>query len=276
MNPVRSRSPQGDRSTPISDQRVASNGMNIGVFDSGLGGLWILKYLQEQLPSYNYIYYADQAHIPYGSHTLDEITKFCFDIANFLIEKDCKLIVVACNTATSASIAELREKYSVPFVGIEPAVKPASELSKTGHIGVLATKVTTEGQKFHNTIEKFASNVEIHTVVGYGLVELVEEGKGDSDEAEKLLRSYLEPLMEKNIDQLVLGCTHYAFLINRIKKIVGSKVNIIDPAPAVVRRVKQLLEENNIPLNDNTKPVELFTSGKHLEQIKIFFENIKM
>jgi glutamate racemase len=255
---------------------------NIGVFDSGLGGLWILKYLEQELPGYNYIYYADQAHLPYGSKTPDEITEFSSGIVDFLIEKDCKLIVIACNTATSASIAKLREKYLVPFVGMEPAVKPASELSKTGHIGVLATKVTAEGQKLHDNIEKFATDVEVHTVIGTGLVELVEEGKADTDEAEELLRTYLEPLLNKNIDQLVLGCTHYAFLINRIKKIVGDKVNIIDPAPAVVKRVKQLLEENNIAsdvartvLATNKKEPEIFTSGPYIDKIKEFFTNLQ-
>jgi glutamate racemase len=230
---------------------------NIGVFDSGLGGLWILKYLEQELPGYNFIYYADQAHLPYGSKTPDEITKYSSDITDFLLKKDCKLIVIACNTATSASIAKLREKYSVPFVGMEPAVKPASELSKTGHTGVLATKVTAEGQKLHDAIEKYAGTVEVHTVIGNGLVELVEEGKADTDEVEELLRTYLEPLLNKNIDQLVLGCTHYAFLINRIKKIVRDKVNIIDPAPRVVNRVKQLLEENNILPSDNKKRPEI-------------------
>jgi len=255
--------------------------MNIGVFDSGLGGLWILKYLERELPLYNFIYYADQAHLPYGTKTPDEITRFSSDIVDFLLAKDCKLIVIACNTATSASIAKLREKYSVPFVGMEPAIKPASELSRTGHIGVLATKVTALGQKLHDNIEKFAGKVEVHTVIGTGLVELVEEGKADTDEAEELLRSYLEPLLEKNIDQLVLGCTHYAFLINRIKKIVGDKVNIIDPAPAVVKRVEQLLLDNNIipdlartVLATNKKEPEIFTSGPNSEKVKEFFNNI--
>ncbi|MEK7105999.1 MAG: glutamate racemase [Patescibacteria group bacterium] len=248
--------------------------MNIGVFDSGLGGLWVLKYLEKELPNYNFIYYADQAHIPYGSHTPDEITQFSAGIVDFLLEKDCMMIVIACNTATSASIKTLREKYDVPFVGIEPAIKSASELSKTGYIGMLATKVTAEGQKLQDNIDKFANNVEVHTVIGYGLVELVEEGKGDSDEAEKLLREYLEPLMEKNIDQLVLGCTHYAFLINCIKKIVGDKVNIIDPAPAVVKRAKQLVEENNILPTNNKKEPEIFTSGSDVNKVKEFFRSI--
>ena len=250
--------------------------MNIGVFDSGLGGLWILKYLEKELPNYNFIYFADQAHIPYGSHTPDEITQFSIDITNFLLAKDCTLIVVACNTATSSSITTLREKYPIPFVGIEPAIKPASEASKSGHIGVLATKVTTEGQKLHDNIEKFASDVEVHTCIGYGLVELVEEGKADTDEAEVLLRTYLEPLLAKNIDQLVLGCTHYAFLINCIKKIVGNKVNIIDPAQAVVKSIKQLLIENNLEPRDHALPPQFFTSGENLEMMKKFFTTIQL
>ncbi|MDE2031338.1 MAG: glutamate racemase [Patescibacteria group bacterium] len=250
--------------------------MNIGVFDSGLGGLWILKYLEEELPQYNFIYFADQIHIPYGSHTPDQIIKFSTEITDFLFNKDCMLVVVACNTATSSAISTLREKYKIPFVGIEPAIKPASQLSKTGHIGVLATKVTVEGQKLHDNIERFASNIEVHTTIGYGLVELVEEGKADTDEAEALLRKYLEPLLEENIDQLVLGCTHYAFLINRIKKIVGDKVHIIDPAPSVVRRVKQLIIENNILPTDNKKEPEIFTSGSNAEKVKEFFNNIKL
>jgi glutamate racemase len=246
--------------------------MNIGVFDSGLGGLWILKYLEKELPNYNFIYYADQAHLPYGTREPEEITKLSSDVVDFLLKKDCKLIVIACNTATSASIANLREKYTVPFVGIEPAIKPASELSKIGHIGVLATKVTAEGKKLQDSIEQYAHNVEVHTAIGYGLVELIEEGKADTDEAEELLRTYLESLLEKNIDQLVLGCTHYAFLINRIKKIVGDKVNIVDPAPAVVKRVKQLIAENNISQTTNKKEPEIFTSGSDASKVKEFFK----
>ncbi|MES2930412.1 MAG: glutamate racemase [Patescibacteria group bacterium] len=247
----------------------------IGIFDSGLGGLWILKYLEESLPDYSYIYYGDQAHLPYGSRTPDEITEFSSEIVDFLLAKDCALIVIACNTATSSSIAKLREKYDVSFVGIEPAIKPASEASKTKHIGVLATKVTAEGKKLQENIDRFASDVEVHTVIGYGLVELVEEGKADTDEAEALLRTYIEPLLEKNIDQLVLGCTHYAFLIKRIRKIVGDKVHIVDPAPAVVKRAKQLLEEYNLLPTDDHREPEFFTSGEYPEDIKAFFKNIK-
>lgn len=243
----------------------------IGVFDSGLGGLWILNYVQRELPGYNFIYYADQANVPYGAHTPREIVEFSKKITDFFISKGCVLVIVACNTATSAAIDVLRATYSIPFVGIEPAIKPASELSKTKHIGVLATKVTAEGQKLHDAIEKFARDVEVHTCIGYGLVELVEEGKANTDEAESLLRTYLEPLLAHNIDQLVLGCTHYAFLIHRIQKIVGGTVHIIDPAPAVVKRVQQLLLENNILPSDNKKEPEIVTSGSDVDKIKKSF-----
>jgi glutamate racemase len=250
--------------------------MNIGIFDSGIGGLWILKYLEETVPGYNYIFFGDQAHVPYGLHTPDEITKFSFDIVDLLIKKDCKLVVVACNTATSAAIDKLRANYNIPFVGIEPAVKKASELSKTGHIGILATKVTAEGKKLQDSIEHITNDVKVHTCIGYGLVELVEEGKADTDEAEQLLRTYLEPLINQNIDELVLGCTHYAFLIKRIRKIVGDNVNIVDPAPAVVKQVKRLLEENNILPSINKKEPEILTSGSDLGKIKEFYKQIKI
>lgn len=247
---------------------------NIGVFDSGLGGLWILKYLEENLPGYHYIYYADQTNLPYGSHIPEEITQFSRNITNFLIEKDCKIIVIACNTATSAAITKLREEYSLPFVGIEPAVKPASENSKTGHIGVLATKVTVEGQKLQDSIDKFAGDIKVHTVIGYGLVELVENGEADTDKAEELLREYIQPLLEKGIDQLVLGCTHYAFLMNRIKNIVGDRVNIVDPAPAVVRRVKQLVNDTKIIIDKNSKGTQLFTSSSDIKKLESFYNSL--
>jgi glutamate racemase len=247
---------------------------NIGVFDSGLGGLWILKSLVRELPGYHFIYFADQAHIPYGSHEPSEIIEFSKKIADFLIEKNCKLVVIACNTATSSAISTLREKYTIPFVGIEPAIKPAIEQSSTGHIGVLATKVTAEGQKLHDLLEKFAGGAHVHTSIGYGLVELVEEGKADTDEAEELLRKYLEPMLEQNIDQLVLGCTHYSFLINRIKKIVGDNINIIEPTESVVRRVKQLIREHNILPTSEIHEPEIYTSGTDVEKVEEFYRKI--
>ena len=249
---------------------------NIGVFDSGLGGLWILKYLTKELPDYHFIYFADQANIPYGSHSPSEIVDFSIKILDFLVQKNCKLVVIACNTATSSGIAELRSKYSIPFVGIEPAIKPAIEQSKTGHIGVLATKVTVEGQKLQDLMDKFAHDSHIHTAVGYGLVELVEQGNADTDEAETLLRTYLAPMIADGIDQLVLGCTHYSFLMGRIKNIVGDRVGIIEPTESVVRRVKQIIQEENMlpEPNENRDEPEIYTSGRDVEKVKEFFRNI--
>jgi glutamate racemase len=255
------------------ESKTNSHG-NIGVFDSGLGGLWILKHLVEELPGYHFIYFADQAHVPYGEHLPSEIVEYSSEITDFLLEKNCKLIVIACNTATSSAIAELRSKYPIPFVGIEPAIKPAVEQSKTSHIGVLATKVTAKGQKLQDLLEKFAGDAQVHTAIGYGLVELVEEGKSDTDEAEELLRTYLEPMLAENIDQLVLGCTHYSFLINRIKKIVGDTVNIIEPTESVVRRAKQLIEENNILPVSNVSEPEIYTSGSDVKKVKEFYRSI--
>lgn len=238
--------------------------MKIGVFDSGIGGLWVLAHLQRELPQYEYVFLADQAHVPYGNRTENEIVDLCFKNTDFLLAQGCRMIVVACNTATSAAINKLREEYNIPFVGMEPAIKPAIENSKTGHIGVLATKLTIEGEKIKESINKHANGVEVHTCVGSGLVELVENGKADTDEAEELLKEYLEPLMNENIDELVLGCTHYPFLIKRIQKILGDKVNIIDPAPAVVNRVKFLLEEKGLSNDKENGSIEFFTTSDAL------------
>ncbi|MCC6323932.1 aspartate/glutamate racemase family protein, partial [Candidatus Nomurabacteria bacterium] len=165
-----------------------------------------------------------------------------------------------------------RERYvDIPFVGMEPAIKPATENTKTGHVGVLATKLTIEGNRIKESINKFANGTEVHTCIGQGLVELVEEGKGDSDEAEVLLRKYLQPLLDENIDQLVLGCTHYPFLIKRIKNILGDKVNIIDPAPAVVNRVKFLLNEKGI-VSDGVGNMKFFTTGDENKMQKFSLE----
>jgi glutamate racemase len=248
----------------------------IGVFDSGLGGLWVLKHLVEALPNYHYIYYADQAHVPYGAQSPADIVAFSSTITEFLLDKGCALIVVACNTATSSGIAHLRATYDTPFIGMEPAIKPATALSKTRHIGVLATKITAEGAKLHETIDQTAHGVEVHIAIGNGLVELVEAGKADTDEAEALLRTHLAPLLKNNIDQLVLGCTHYAFLIPRLQKILGDTVHIVDPSPAVVRRVEEMLGDAGILATETSGSVDLFTSGKDLEKMKRFYQQIEL
>ena len=222
----------------------------IGLFDSGVGGLTVTRELVKLLPHENLIYYADNLHAPYGNKSPETVREFAVEISQLLIDRGVKLIVVACNTATGIAIAHLRERFSIPFIGMEPAVKPAAELSKTGKIGVLATANTFEAEHFKRTKNRFANHVEVLMTVGTGLVELVEAGEADSPRARKLLQKYLLPMQKAGIDQLVLGCTHYPFLIPMIQQILPPDIRIHDPAPAVARQVKRVLEENKL-INPN-------------------------
>ena len=234
----------------------------IGFFDSGVGGLSVWREIIKLLPHEHTIYYADSLHCPYGTKSPDEIIARANQIMEQLMAQKCKLVVVACNTATAAAIDYLREKYPIPFVGMEPAVKPAALHSETGKVGVLATQGTFKGRLYHETLERFASNVQIIEQSGDGLVELVEAGKTDSEEAFALLQKYIQPMLDAGIDHLVLGCTHYPFLIPAIEKITNHKIVIVNPAPAIAQRVKFLLEQHNL-LNtseERTCP-EFFSSG---------------
>lgn len=238
--------------------------INIGVFDSGVGGLWILKHLQDQLPDYNYIFFADQGHVPYGGRSMEEIRNFSEVITKFLISHDCKIIVIACNTASAASLLYLRQKFpEVLFVGMEPAVKPAVEKTHTGKVGVLATPATFQGELYNSVVERFAQDVEIFKDTCAGLVEQIEKGELKSKETRIILERALLPMLEKNIDTVVLGCTHYPFVIPQIKEIVGDGVNVIDPTEAIVRQVARLLNENNL-VNEflSNNKIQIFTSGE--------------
>lgn len=229
--------------------------IKIGVFDSGVGGLTVLKELKLLLPNHSFIYFADTQNCPYGSKGHDEIIRLSKTITDFLIQQGCAVIVVACNTATAAAIDYLRATYSIPFVGMEPAVKPAALSTSTKSIGILATKGTISGRLYKETSTRYASNINIHYQIGKGLVELVEQGKSQSDEARELLKCYINPMLKENIDHLVLGCTHYPFYIPILKEILPKNVMIDNPAPAVamqLARVLSKLEENTIG-NKNTK-----------------------
>lgn len=237
----------------------------IGIFDSGVGGLSVFNEVIKLLPYENIIYYSDSINCPYGNKSQDEIIALSDNIVKFLIRNNAKIIVVACNTATAASIDYLRNKYpSINFVGMEPAVKPAAINSKSGKIGILATKGTLEGKLFKETSKKFASDKDVLIRIGDGLVEIVESGKADTDEALKLLEKYIHPMIEAGIDQLVLGCTHYPFLLNNIKKIVGNSINIVDPAFPVAKRLKDLLESNKLIRLLHDKPSYNFYSSGDL------------
>lgn len=271
-----------------------SDSRPIGVFDSGAGGLSVLQELIKELPSESFIYYADSANCPYGSKPKEEIIALSSAITNFLISQHCKIVVVACNTATAAAIDWLRDNNTIPFIGMEPAIKPAALNTKTKSIGVLATAGTFKGRLYIETSHKYASDVNVCYQVGEGLVELVEQGKNNSPEAELLLSKYLKPMLDCNIDQLVLGCTHYPFFKPLLRKLLPCNVDVIDPAPAVAKQVSRVLAENNLIANNigSNTSYKFYSSGdssivnlliSRLEketrlelQNKTFFDNFKL
>lgn len=241
-----------------------SSSKPVGVFDSGLGGLSVLLELMKTLPHESFVYFADSGNCPYGPKPAEEIISLSARITSFLLDRNCKAIVVACNTATAAAIDWLRSNYNIPFVGMEPAIKPAALNTKTRSIGVLATAGTFKGRLYIETSRKYASDVNVCYQVGEGLVELVENGKALSDEAEVLLHKYIDPMLECNIDHLVLGCTHYPFFKPLLHKILPAHVEIVDPAPAVARQTLKVLEEKSLmgPNYGSSPSLELYTSGR--------------
>ena len=220
------------------------NNAPIGVFDSGMGGLSVWKEIVRTLPEESIIYYGDGKNCPYGGKSQEELIHLSEGITKFFIEKGVKLIVVACNTATAGAITYLRGNYKIPFVGMEPAVKPAAQHSKSGIIAILATAATLKGKLFQETSERFSGDVTILSSIGEGFVGLVESGREDSPEAEEAVKRTVEPLLEQGADHLVLGCTHYPFLTEALEKAIGDRdVVLVDPAPAIAQRVKEVLQE---------------------------------
>ncbi|RPH33939.1 MAG: glutamate racemase [Bacteroidales bacterium] len=253
-----------------------SDSRPIGVFDSGAGGLSVLKALVKELPNESFIYFADSANCPYGSKPKDEIIALSSAITDFLISMGCKVIVVACNTATAAAIDWLRENYSVPFIGMEPAIKPAALNTKSKSIGVLATAGTFKGRLYIETSHKYASDVNVCYQVGEGLVELVEQGIENTHEAEDLLLKYVKPMLECNIDQLVLGCTHYPFFKPLLEKILPPNVEIIDPSPAVAKQVLKVLVENQMLLDNSVDSTyHTFYSSGSTDVLKVLVSKIE-
>lgn len=234
----------------------------IGVFDSGIGGLTVLKELAYRLPNEDFIYYADSKNAPYGPKSVEEIILLCDSIIRFLLKNNCKLIVIACNTATAAAVVEMRKRFQIPIIGLEPAIKPACLNTKTGNIGVLATEGTFRGNHFLKTSEKYIDYVILHLQVAKGLVELAEKGIFEGNEAEKLVKQYTKPFLSSNIDYLVLGCTHYPYYYDLIKNSVGESVTIVDSAEPVARRTKDLLMTNKLfRTEQGNRKIEVFTSG---------------
>jgi len=215
----------------------------IGFFDSGVGGLSVWRAVRRRLPGCSTLYVADNAHCPYGPRPAEQVRRYSAGITRFLLAQGADLVVVACNTASAAALQWLRAHVATPFVGMEPAVKPAAQVTRTGHVGVLATHGTVEGDLFRNTSARYANGVVVHTYVGDGLVECVEAGRADTPEAEQLLQRYVVPMLEAGVDCLVLGCTHYAFLTPALQRILPATVTVVDAAEAVARQVERRLLE---------------------------------
>lgn len=245
---------------------MSSNGDTrpVGVFDSGVGGLSVLRAIRQQLPNESLLYFGDQGHVPYGPRPLEEVREFSEAITRFLLDLGAKLIVVACNTASAAALHSLRQAFpDVSFVGMEPAVKPAAENTCTGVVGVLATPATFQGALYASVVERFASNVVLLQNTCPGLVQQIERGALDGSETRAILDSALRPMLDQGIDTIVLGCTHYPFVIPLIQEIVGPDVRVIDPAPAVARQVARLLDSAGrraaCPMSETLR---FFTSGE--------------
>ena len=218
----------------------------IGVYDSGVGGLSVWRELYRIMPEQDYLYVSDGANCPYGTKPIEFIIERADAITRFFLSKGAEVVVIACNTATAAAVEYLRGKYPIPFVGMEPAIKPAALASKTGVVGVLATANTFKGSLYNNTREEFASNIKVIEKVGTGLVECVESGRTEGDEVETLLHRYIDEMKRENADSIVLGCTHYPFLESAISKIAGDGVHIYNPAPAVALQTQRII--NALPV----------------------------
>ena len=231
---------------PVNKPLQALAEQAIGVFDSGVGGISVLQHIHALLPNEKLLYMADSKYAPYGNKTPAEIQARCFEIADFFMTQNIKTLVVACNTATAAAVDELRARYSLPIIGMEPAVKPAAEASKNGIVGVLATTGTLKSAQFAALLESYGRNVEVVTQACVGLVECIERGELDAAGTKALIRQYCTPLLAHGADTIVLGCTHYPFVRAAIREVVGDKVSLIDTGAAVASYLKLRLQENGL------------------------------
>lgn len=244
----------------------------IGIFDSGVGGLSVYKAIRNTLPGESIVYFADQANVPYGRKSLEDVRELSVAITNFLITVGVKLIVIACNTASAGSLHYLRKEFpDFPFVGMEPAVKPAAEISQSKIIGVLATPATFQGTLYESLLDRFANDISILQDTCPGLVGEIEAGRLESPLTRSILENALIPMKAQGVDTIVLGCTHYAFILPIIANILGNDVQIIDPAPAVARQTRRVLTNLDL-LNTDISPgqgsmpgpreIRLITSGE--------------
>ncbi|HEY0562468.1 MAG TPA: glutamate racemase [Methylophilus sp.] len=242
---------------------LSLNQQAIGVMDSGVGGISVLQHIHALLPHEAIVYFADSRHAPYGNKTADEITQRCFTVADFLIAQGVKAIVVACNTATAAAIDAMRDHYSIPIIGMEPAVKPAAAASHNGVIGVLATVGTLKSAQFAALLEAYGRNVKVVTQACIGLVECVERGELASENTRQLIGQYCAPLLAEGADTIVLGCTHYPFVKPLIRQVVGEHISLIDTGAAVAKQLAHVLAEQYLLSTETaTSKVSFYTNSE--------------
>lgn len=251
--------------TPEQNSLWPGDDRPIGIFDSGVGGLSILNEIRRELPSEHIIYYADSANCPYGSRSRAELQRLAVRVVRFLLERGAKLIVVACNTASVAALAHLRDTFAVPFVGVVPAVKPAALATQVARVAVLATPATFQGALFDELVQTFAADVRVIRQVCPGLVELVERGETSGPQAEAMLREYLAPALAESVDTIVLGCTHYPHLRPLVEEIVGPSIQVLDSGAAVARQVRRVLEREVLTRKGSAPGSAIYyTSGDDL------------
>jgi len=254
---------------------VSLNNRPIGVMDSGVGGISVLKHIHVLLPQEDLIYFADSLHAPYGSKSPQEIKARCFAVADFLLEKGVKSLVVACNTATAAAIEDMRAHYDLPIIGMEPAVKPAAAATKNGVIGVLATVGTLKSAQFAALLESYGRNVKVVTQACVGLVECIERGELNTPNTLKLIEQYCAPLLNEGADTIVLGCTHYPFVKDAIRETVGGNISLIDTGYAVANQLKNQLIANQLlrKCSNNGSSIEItFWTNSNLTIAKTVIE----
>jgi glutamate racemase len=242
---------------------MTSKDAPIGVYDSGVGGLSVLRAIHRQLPFEATLYFADQAKVPYGERPLEEVRELGEGVARMMMEQGAKLIVIACNTASAASLKHLRTLYpDFPLVGMEPAVKPAAEQTLSGKVGVLATPSTFQGELYASVVERFAQDVQVFQATCPGLVQQIEKGYLETPKTRRILEEALEPMLKEGVDTFVMGCTHFPFVIPLIRKIAGEDVRVIDPAPAIARQTERLLSQFRLLHPSTSKPIHRYlTSG---------------
>ncbi|MGF6778304.1 glutamate racemase [Paraburkholderia sp. GAS334] len=263
----RTVSASSDTSTLLSSARSP-----IGIFDSGLGGLSVLRAVRAQLPDESLVYVADSLYAPYGERDDDFIADRTLAIGQWLVKQGAKVLVVACNTATAQSIALVRERLSIPLIGVEPGVKPAALQSKTRVAGVLATQVTLRSARFQDLLQRYAADCRFLCQPGHGLVQAVERCDVGSAELRALLQSYLQPMLDASADTLVLGCTHYPFLDAAIRDLVGDRLTLIDTSVAIARQLERVLDQHGLRAAggpEATAPPRFFSTsdGAHLQQL---------